>query len=59
MIDHDHLVNGAALGLAAAVVRATPHALKKHIGTLGYLLVGRLEVPFPPPDSHRLIEDVP
>lgn len=40
MVDGDHFVNSAALGLAAIVARATPHSLKKYLGSAGYVLVG-------------------
>lgn len=38
-INDDYFANGAALGLPAAVGRATPHSLKIWLGRTGYLLV--------------------
>ena len=38
MIDQDYFVNGAAIGLAAMIGETVPHALKRYLGRVGYLL---------------------
>ncbi|MEG3178455.1 diacylglycerol kinase family protein [Sphingomonas sp. RB3P16] len=38
MIDDDYFVNGAAIGLAALIGETVPHALKRYLGRVGYLL---------------------
>jgi len=43
-VNQDYFVNTASLGLAISVARATPHALKKYLGRLGYLLVGSIKL---------------
>lgn len=38
MIDDDYFVNGASIGLAALIGQTVPHALKRYLGRVGYLL---------------------
>ncbi|QBM75243.1 diacylglycerol kinase [Sphingomonas sp. AAP5] len=38
MIDGDYFVNGASIGLPALIGQTVPHALKRYLGRVGYLL---------------------
>lgn len=38
MIDGDYFVNGASIGLPALIGQTVPHALKRYLGRIGYLL---------------------